>query len=248
MKTIIPSVARMGALALALLVSCAAPQPVARLEPILQKGTATWSHGNQRITLPEQNGLQLSTAYRASDPHHLMLEFHIQNRSNKAVLVTPEQFFYEALAADTTTILATSYANDPEKELLQMELTESRLRAEQQNETTSELFAIAIDIADDITDRNETQAERNLEWTEQEARHAEYESSQANYEINFRSMNEKRDYWANRTIRRTTVEPGYELAGSVFFPRNNEARFIRVHFVIDNQTFTATFKQVLHRP
>lgn len=248
MKTITSTIAPLGALALALLIGCAVPQPVSRLEPIPQNGITTWNYGNQRITLPEQNGLQVSTAYRASDPRNFMLEFHIQNRSGEAVLVTPEQFYYEALAADTATVLATLYANDPEAELLQMDLQESRLHAEQQNETASELVAVAIGIADDVTDRNETQAERNLEWTEREARRAEYESSQANYGIDFRSLNEKRDYWANRTIRRTTIEPGYELAGSVFFPRNNDARFIRVHFTIENQPFTATFHQVLYRP
>lgn len=248
MKTITSTAARMGALTLMLLIGCAVPQPVSRLDPITDEVNVKWSYGNQLITLPEQGGLTVSTAFRASDPANFMLEFSIRNASNDAVLVTPEQFYYEALAADTATVLAKVYANDPEKALLEMDLQESRLRAQQQNESASELFAIAVDIADDVTDKNETQEEQNVEWAEQEARRAEYESSKANYELNFSSLNDERAYWANRTVRRTTVEPNYELTGSVFFPRNNDARFIRVYFIVDNQTFTATFRQVLHRP
>lgn len=99
-----------------------------------------------------------------------------------------------------------------------------------------------------MTDRQETAEQRQQEYTEREARRAEYEGRQANYNIQFRSLDEERRYWADHAIRRNTLEPGYEMTGSVFFPRNNQAKFIRVNFVIEDKTFPFLFWQVLYKP
>ncbi|MFN7119258.1 MAG: hypothetical protein ACK4TA_20835 [Saprospiraceae bacterium] len=249
MKTITLTLALASGISLLFLLGCATPQPVSRLYPIEQSGTKKWSYGNEMITLSAENGMEVSAAFRGSNPNSLIFEVQIRNRSGLPVLVSPEKFYYEMLAIDTARILGTPvFAIDPEKNLLEMDIAESRMRAQAQNETTAELIAITTDILDNVTTKNETEAQQQQKWAEQNARSAEYESSQANYNIQFRSLDEERSYWLNHVIRRNTLENGYEMRGSVFLPRSNQARFIRLNVVLENKIFPFTFWQVLYKP
>ncbi len=249
MKTITLTLALLGVTFLLFLSSCATPQPVSRLQPIEQEGITKWRYGSQLVTLPEQDGLEVGIAYRSSTPGYLVFEVKIRNGSGKPVLISPEQFFYEPLARDTITAVASKvFANDPEQMLLEFDKKESRIRAAQQNETASELLSITTNLVEDISTNNESSEDLQRKWTERDARRAEYEGSQANYQLNFLSLDEERSYWANRTIRRTTLDPGYEMTGTVFFLRNNKAAFVRLNVTIDDKVFPVTFWQILYKP
>lgn len=249
MKTITLTIALLGATFLLLLSGCATPQPISRLQPVQQQGITKWRYGSQLVTLAEQEGLEVAAAFRSSTPGYLVFDVKIRNASGRIVEIIPEQFYYEPLANDTATLIATKvFANDPEKMLLEFDKQESRMLATQQNETVSELLSITTNLVEDISTKNESTEELRQKYTERDARRAEYESSQANYQLNFNSLDAERSYWANQTIRRTTLDPGYEMTGTVFFLRNNKAQFIRLNVVIDNKIFPVTFWQILYKP
>ncbi|HMO40071.1 MAG TPA: hypothetical protein PKC76_16635 [Saprospiraceae bacterium] len=68
------------------------------------------------------------------------------------------------------------------------------------------------------------------------------------YDMSFQSLEDERRHWSEHSIRRNTLRPGYEMAGSVFFPRNNQGRWLRLSIVVENRVFPFTFQQVLHSP
>ena len=232
-----------------LLNACATPQFVSRLEPLDQ--TDRWMHGRQLIELPEDRGILVDLVFQKSTPEYLIFDINIQNRSQETVLVNPLDFSLEALNADRIPINAPlMVAYNPEVVLLDIDMQESREIAHGQNSATLELISVALDAASDIASigSEEDPAEREQELADRDARRVDYEIEQADREYRIGSLADQRDYWEHATLRKTSLDPGYRLGGSLFFPRYDEASFFHFRGLVEGRDFQVVFQQRLFQP
>ncbi len=229
--------------------ACSTPQPVSRLVPL--EPTNKWWHGREVMELPEERGVVMDVVFQKSTQQYLILDVRVQNFSDQPVLVDPLQFSMEGLMGDTmTSIAAPLKAFDPEMILLNLDKSASREIAEGQNSASLELLSLTLDAASDISSigKDEDLQERAQEMEDREIRRADYEIEQSNRDYRLGSLAEQREYWEYETIRKTSLEPNYELKGSLFFPRQNEASFIHFKGVVEGRVFQVIFRQRLFKP
>lgn len=227
--------------------SCATPQPVSRLTPMTKD--YKWWYGSQLLSLNNEEGLSFELAFKRSSGQHLIFDFWVKNTSGKPVLISPEDFYYEALRSDTNRLnTPLQYAVNPEKELLDLQKREARAIADRSNAFLMEVTSTTLDIADDIITKDKSPEQKEQERQEREDRREDYTATQEEGEIRLQSLDAQRHYWENNALRKTTLETGFELGGNVFFPREDQAIFLRFHFKVAGKDHTILFRQVLHRP
>lgn len=56
------------------------------------------------------------------------------------------------------------------------------------------------------------------------------------------------DFWANYSLRKTTLEQGYKVGGKVVLPRLDYCPLLELYMPLGNETFVARFKQVVIQP
>lgn len=229
--------------------SCAAPQPVSRLNPLQEP--VYWSYGAKFVQLPAQEDLQMEVAFIRSTAQHLLFEVTLQNRSNQTFLVTPEVFRLQPLGIDRRPLpVAALPAADPEQILLELDKQESKQVAEDANQATIAMLNSALNIVEDIssTSKSVDAEERALRMQERQEDDAYYANREYENEMELISISEQRSYWANNTIRRTHLKPGFEMTGLVFFPRYNDASLLEARFPVEHLEFSVPYRQVLHYP
>lgn len=247
--TIYPIFLKISGLCMLLFSACSVPQPVSRLIP-LEKNHKWW-YGRELIEFPENQGVTLDVVFQKSTPEYLILDVWIQNRSKQTVLVDPLQFSMEGFGRDTSTSLGPAIvALDPEMKLLDLDKRASREIAEGQNSATLELISSTLDVASDLSSvgKNENSAEIAQEMEARDNRTANYETEQAERGHRLGTLEEKRDYWSTGAIRKTSLEPGYQLSGSLFFQRQNNATFLQFRGTIEEREFRLYFRQRLFQP
>ena len=228
--------------------ACVMPQPVSRLVPLEENNK--WWYGRQIIELPENDGVTMDLIFQKSTPQYLILDVSIQNRSDQTVLVDPLQFYMVPLERDTLRSVAPPIvALNPEIVLLNLDRSESREIAEAQNSAYLEILSLTLDLASDISSigEDEDSEVRAQELEEREIRREDYEVEQVNRDYRLGSLDEQRDYWENASIRKTSLDPGYELKGSLFFSRENKASFFLFHGAIEGRAFQVLFRQRLYQ-
>ena len=249
MKTIRPiyGVLLLFTLSLITFSSCVSPQPVSRLKPMTDN--YKWWYGNQLLTFESEKGIVMEMAFKKSTGQHLIFDIWIKNLTGAEVLVSPEAFYYEALRTDTSRLnKPLQYAVNPEKELLELEKREAREIADQSNAFLMEVTSTTLDIASDVTDKNKSEEQKEQERVERQERRDDYSADQEQGDLRLQSLDAQRHYWERSALRKTTLASGYELGGNVFFPRENQAAFLRFHLTIGGEEFSALFRQVLHTP
>jgi hypothetical protein len=95
-----------------------------QLRPV--SGDVAWMEGRE-VTRTEQNGVVLVASYEFEDPHHMVLDVEIKNRTSAPLLVDPNDFFYfpfsnqnDTLRNERNSIYASLYrAADPEQKIQQ---------------------------------------------------------------------------------------------------------------------------------
>ncbi len=231
-----------------LLQACAVPQPVSRLTPVEEE--YEWLNGTENILFPEQEGIQVELQYIRSTPTQLLFQVGVRNLSGESTLLEPSQCTLTAMSQDYTTELGQpARALDPESELLRLDLRASREQAEQSNEAAMELLSQGLNLASDVASigQEKDPVEQQNEEQERQQRREDYEISQAESEIRLQSLDDQRYYWANRALRKTTLKPGYETRGTVFFPRQNDADYLKVTIRIGQTRFSAIYRQRLFK-
>ncbi len=228
--------------------SCAVPQPVARLSPLGEN--YDWLNGTENMIFPANEGIEVELQFIQSTSNQLLFEVGITNRSDQKVYVDPSRFSIQLLSLDTLTPSGTPlFAFDPESQILRMDLQKSREQAEASNDAALELIGQTLDIASDIASIGqekdpEVQAQEQADRAE---RRQDYENSEIDREIRLQSLDDQRRYWSGYALRKTSLKPGYKMRGTVFFPRNNQARFMKVKLDIDSLVFEASYEQKLFR-
>ncbi|HEX9652460.1 MAG TPA: hypothetical protein VGA99_02015 [bacterium] len=223
------------------LTSCyVSPPPVYQLSPVPDSGI--WWSGKQ-YAADSTNGISTFVAYQRSDRHHLIFEVEFTNQSEEQVLVSPEDFYYLPLqSAEDTVSQREVHALNPETELLEIDKSLSREHASYATHTAIDLTVSLLDLVLAIVSPDDAASyEERLAW---EVNRADYQQL---HQARVSELKGLREEWEFETLRKTTMNPGEQIRGRVYFPITKQAQFIELVLPIGRHPITLIFKQIKHR-
>jgi len=216
--------------------ACSFPRPVLKLDPVAEN--TDWWYGNQRISLTSPEGIGLEVTYLGSEDYRMEFLVNVANQTGEKMLVEPAAFRLVTLDNSGEPLAnGIQQAIDPERELLEAELQAAQERSDQRNESVVRLIDVTTDLASTGSGNNTTTQDEE-DWTEEEIRNHR----------RLTNLNDRRDYWANQSLRKTNLPPGYEMSGTLQFNRIDKVPAIRIECTLDGQTFSVEYDQRLVRP
>lgn len=229
-----------------LLVACATPKAVIRMKPVSEN--VTWNNG-QAFAMDTIMGIMVEAAFEIATPDYNVFNVRVTNNSNLDYLVDPTLFSFENRTADTLNPIIIE-AIDPETILLNIDKQISKNEADAKNARVGGAIVagalIATSVALAVSDNNVHQhhyrkANPNLLVSTPIL----IDGSNNYYEGNYvSSVEQQRDMWANSTIRKTTLKPGYTIDGKLFFPRFASPGFYNLKVVVDENYLSIPFIQM----
>ena len=233
--------------------SCAVPLPVVRLvtEDVPNSAKRYW-FGSEQVFLTHE-GVDIVVSFSECTPSDLIFLIEVINRSENDVLVEPEKIYYESFKQldSVKTRIVPHYvsAYDPEEKILRIDKEQSVRDAEDANNqafnTVVSLISITADVSASLS-KNDTQQARQERDNDRREQEADYQDQRNDYLNATQSLNEKREYWANTTLRKTHLPSNNSMQGTVLIPRNDKATHLKLVIPIGEVNFVVDYKQNLH--
>lgn len=221
-------------------------------------GDIAWIEGRE-VTRIEQNGVVLVASYEFEDPHHMVLDVEVKNRSQAPILVDPNDFFYlpfgqqdDTLRNERNSLYASLYrATDPEEKIQQAALD---IKREKQRLVASSIFNGVLLIATIASDIHSSKNDRS--W--QQRTNSQYAHAQAyNFiiqkqiaDVNLQKVRtnqlaHERDNWQELALRKTTLPVGESVRGLLFLPKDTKASYLLLNYEspADSTTMKLKFLQ-----
>ena len=250
---------------LATLTSCFSPKPVLRFKADAEK--TTWDKGKEYISY-KKGEYEVHTSYFGSDEKNIMFDIEIVNNNGEEFLVAPENIKLYSGSWDNVTkdILYNNTplnAIDPEIELLNIDLENSRAEAASKNAGVAAIaiFAAAIPLAiiaarsdaeNSNTDNNSD--ESTVSNTEMVGAGVDIALganaiNQSNQEDKIISMNDSKYTWETTSLRKTTLSPNYSIRGLVFFPiPDMNIKKIRIDIPVPDGNISVKYDYLIYYP
>jgi len=242
-------------LALVLMLSlsaCFTPRSVIRVEP--SSDQVRWDYG-QAIVETTADSLIGRAAFVGATKEYLVFNIEVENRGSNNVLVSPEQFYLTNPNGNRF------FAIDPEKQMLGMEIDESRKEAHAKNTAVVVGVMAAAAVTAAVVAGSRSSSSRN-ERT--------YSNTYSNNNWWFApnimlgnyggrgvvsrppaptwSNTQERRYWSEQTLRRTTVGPDQFVRGQVLFPRQDMLQTFLLIVPAEQSVMSFGFKQKIFKP
>jgi hypothetical protein len=213
-----------------------------KLQPVDEN--SLWYKGKQYIT-SEKDNISLTACFTGTEERCYVLDIEIINHRNSAIVIDPKNFFYSK--TDSTGDIVSRHkiqAIDPEFKLME-------LQKEIENEnslyevsagigTAIGILGLAADIATFGSKTPEESDDLHYAILENNLR---MEDARINHESRIYELNEKSKNLEFILLRKTSLFPGEEISGEVYFPYYPHAEYIKFFFPIDNSAVTVVFKQ-----
>lgn len=206
-------------MATGLLLTACAPTAYLALKP--EQGSGIWKDGHERSVVL-QDSLQVSLGFVRYEGNELVFDLDIQNQSERAVLVAPEQFSYTPVA--TTLHEGQEY----------MPYFPGAVKA---INPELKLDLLAASVVYNVRQARAT----GLHITEFQQQEGVLHSVAA-----LQAQGQKQDVEA-RLLRKNTLLPGQGIQGYVYFPRTNEADVLRLSLPLRTQPLLLSYRQLRSR-
>ncbi len=223
--------------------SCSTPKSILRLKP--QSDKTSWFYG-QEFTGDSVFGIIAKVGFDEVQQPWYAFDVEITNRSNMDYLVDPSQMFIvplngkgEPLNGDTLSVV------DPEAKIMELHRKLSINESNQKNQIGLSLLAAGIDIATGVAVLSDDNPRNDNLRTDLLP-----VALAAGAENKFQALdlNELRDTWKSTTLRKTTLEKGYQIHGKILAPIAPDASFIQLNIPVDNDFIRINFMQVKFVP
>lgn len=227
------------------LTGCFSATSIAKLEPVEEN--VQWNYGQQMV-YKTKDSITVGMAFSRSTDRYIIFDMTFTNHSNSELLVAPETFYYQCKNEYGTFLGTKLYATDPEEKLLDIDKQLSKTNAQKANHAVLSLISTTTEVSAAIASLNESPEER-AEISD-DIRRNQYYRSQVHNDIEAESwsLNERRDFWSNTVLRKTTLKPGFYVEGKVFFERNECAVYCNFSVPVNWNSFEYSYKQKLIKP
>ncbi|NBB17894.1 hypothetical protein GVN20_00870 [Runella sp. CRIBMP] len=207
-------------------------------------GDIAWIDGRE-VTRVEQNGVVLVASYEFEDPHHLVLDVEIKNRTTAPLLVDPNDFTYfpfeekgDTLRKKTNSPYSATYrATDPEQKIEQATL---EIKRQKQRLVAASIFngvMLVATIASDIhsSNRNDRswQQQANNRYNHAQAYNFIIQKQIADVQlqkIRTDQLQHERANWQDMALRKTTLPVGESVRGLLFLPKDTRASYLWLNY------------------
>jgi hypothetical protein len=246
---------------LASLTSCFAPKPVLRFKP--EETNTTWEKGKEFVSY-KRGEYQIHSSYYGYNDKYIIFDIEIVNNKGDEFLVAPEDIkLYQGVWDNTKqSVIYDSIpvrAIDPEAELLNIDLENSRAEASRKNSqvAVAAIFAAAIPLAIVATSgdmHSSNNYQRSISNTEMvdagiDLAIGTTAIKQVSQENQIVSLNDSKFNWEASSLRKTTLSPGYSIRGLVFFPVPSiNCRKISFDVPTPNGNVTFKYDYILYYP
>lgn len=222
-----------------LLSSCFVPRTVVKIDA--DTPDVTWSYGRQ-IVEHTQDSLSAKVYFDTYNKSDLIFDVEVVNRSGRKVLVSPEDIYLKCEGGNVR-----RNAADPEKVLLNEAIERSRQDANAKN------LAVALGVATVAT----VVAVAATDSGGGGSGGGDVNNIGNSFVIvnNYvapplpaPSLPPSTDFWANFSLRKTTLEPDFKVGGKVVIARYDECQLLEVFVPVGETTLKARFKQQIIQP
>ncbi len=224
------------------------PRPILRLESVMDH--SAWIQGKEYFKISKKN-IDFVIAYNNLNSRYFAFDIEIGNRSNNPILVSPETFFYNSYksSGDNSADIKTTYALNPEDEILALDKSIEIEKADYASETRTDFLFSFIDVVSDVATLGQKTSE---EIEESNKAYLEQEKSshiqEARHDGKMKNLSAEKWKWAKNALRKTTLKNDQMIGGEVYFPHQFIGDNIELVFEIGDQLFKIPYKIKIHSP
>lgn len=183
----------------------------------------------------DSSGINVIGNFDRVDNHIVIFDARITNKSNSDILVDPHMFSCEfaTIYSDTTRV----YAVSPEEVILTIDKIKSDTRKSRSSTNCIETGFCLLGALNDIYGEEKTAAEEIRDAEYRRSREENERRRQEEYEKKIEKLDERREFFSNSVLRKTTLRSGDTINGKIMFPMPKDTRQIVLHIKIDNFDF-----------
>eukprot|EP00764_Aduncisulcus_paluster_P000677 gnl/Carplike_NY0171/1095_a1491_1454.p1 GENE.gnl/Carplike_NY0171/1095_a1491_1454~~gnl/Carplike_NY0171/1095_a1491_1454.p1 ORF type:complete len:253 (+),score=-8.46 gnl/Carplike_NY0171/1095_a1491_1454:26-760(+) len=227
-------------LSIVILHSCYGPKNILKLQPD-DETEGKWLYGQQFVA-DTLNGVIYEVSFERCQGEQYWFNFTVTNLSNLPILVDPSNIQMQAYTGYREPIFEKKVsALNPENEILKLEKSLAKANVREANHAGLSLLAASIDVATGVATATDDNPNNDYWRTDL------YEGVQVGREINAvraENLENMKNSWENSTIRKTTLEPNYNIQGKVFFQAVREASYIKLFLPVDSDFIEINFEQI----
>ncbi|MBI5915824.1 MAG: hypothetical protein HY842_10635 [Bacteroidetes bacterium] len=220
------------------LISCFTPRSIVQMEA--DEAEVKWSYGRQLIK-QQRDSFDAQFYFDTYSKNNLIFDVEVTNWGSEDVLVAPERIYVKCSESENI-----HSAYDPEQELLNEKIDLNRQEAAAKNLAVAVGVAAvttAVAIAATSDGSNNSNNDRASTFT-----NITYVSTYVTPPLPAPVLPPSLDFWANYSLRKTTLEPNYKVGGKVVVPRLDHCPALEVFLPVGKETFVARFKQKIIQP
>jgi hypothetical protein len=226
----------------ALLLGCATPRPIVRLEPNTQD--IVWVGGRASVQ-QESEGIRVAAAFEQQRGDALGVRVEVHNGTEERLEVGPQKIWYSACTSPAVETCSPSRkVIDPEAMIAAIDEKRSVEVAEVHNSQARLGALVLLSAAGDIAQVASGRADRttglgtatSASWMESDA---------TRRGAGLSGLEAQRQSWSNEALRRNTLFPAQGTSGEVFFPIVPDARFVWLQLRVGTQRFVFHFRQTV---
>ncbi len=217
-------------------ISCVAPAPISQVTPS-EETDFIWSNGREVLT-QLKDSISVELSYYDKQEELFIYDVTITNLKEKTITVDPTQFYYLPVSEKEDTLQPVKAVN-PEYKILEQQKRISKLDAKRKRELNQVFIFGSLELAAELTDNEEGDSEN-------------YPSSFEIYdreiaEIDYKTLNtmERKNYWENQALRKTTLFSEYYTSGQIFLRYKTDINKIGVFFTFEGTVFEFWFNHSL---
>ncbi len=219
-----------------LLPSCYTAPPAYQLDPISENNI--WLSGKEFSQISGDD-INVAAAFARSDGRHLIFDIEIANHSAKPILLDPEQFHYlPRMSLNGPASKNRIHALDPERELRKIENQLS-------NENAAYATVTAIDFAVTVLDLVALIAapKHALSYENRLAQEINRSENERRHYLRISDLSARQNEWEISALRKTTLYPGEQIQGRVYFPITKNAQYLELVVPFGTGSIQLFFKQ-----
>ena len=242
--------------------SCFSPKAVIRLKANEPK--TTWDKGKEFVSY-KIGEYEVHTSYYGCDSKNIIFDIEVINNNGEEFLVAPEKFVLNSGQWDNATQNISYNANpihalDPEMEILNIDLQNSKAEAASKNAGVAAIaicaaaIPLAIVAAKSDAENSKSNNEKDVSNTELVGAGLDIALTsnainQEAQEIKIQSMNDSKYIWETASLRKTTLSPGFSIRGLVYFPiPDMKFRKIRIDIPLPIGSISIKYDYLLYYP
>jgi hypothetical protein len=235
--------------ALALWLSSCGPTYFLTMKP--SRSSGEWAHGRE-VARQQHDSLDVRLSFVRYEPNQLVFEAEFRNNSDSAVLISPAAFYFQPIAtqpvASTTAmglLPGRVPAVDPELRLAELD---RRAEEETRKATRAGILQFATTVACIALDvssigRKETSSQFQARQTLSATLPVAFAAARIEHSMAADELSAEAGIMADQALRKTTLEPGFKVRGTVYFPRCDQADLLRLTMPVRQQPVIFDFSQ-----